>query len=55
MKVKWRERKHVEFDNSKNKIIYFTRPPKSDPKRKTAEARKIVTGHSLRFNTASPW
>lgn len=49
--MEWRERSHVIFDNSKDKIILFTRRRKFDLGMRLAEARITVRVHTRRFNT----
>lgn len=51
--VKLGERKYVAFDNAKNEIIAFTRRRKSELKRRIAEARITVRGHTMGFNTGA--
>lgn len=54
--VKWGERNHVMFDNSKYEMIAFTRRWRPILKRRHAEVRIMVRGHTLWSNTeATQW
>lgn len=47
----WGERNHVIIDNAKEEFLAFTRPGKAELRRKLAEAKIPVRGHTLGFNT----
>lgn len=54
--VKWGERKHVTFDNSKEEMIAFTRQRKADLQKRLAEAQITVSRHTKGFNVeATIW
>lgn len=49
--VDWGERNLVVFDKSRYEIVAFTRRWKPDLKRRPADIRITVRGHTLGFNT----
>lgn len=49
--VKRGKRNHLQFDNSKNKMIVFTRQEKTHLRKRLTEDLIIVRCHSLKFNT----
>lgn len=48
--VEWGQVNYVEFYNMKDETIAFMRKMKQELKRKIADARFIVRGHTMRFN-----
>lgn len=54
--VEWRERNYVAFDNSKNKMIMFTRGRNLDLRKLLAQPRITIKRHNMRFNfKATKW
>lgn len=49
--VEMEDQNYVAFDNMKNEMIVFSRRRKQVPKRRIAEDRIILYGHTMGFNT----